>query len=189
LLSENIDRHIYKKHSGDDQVDWQSGSEFMDNLEGFLIMMAYMAIASIIFFIAGLIYHLFHPQTRYSLPANTNFTSAFNPTTTFSQIQPSVVYHGTSYHNAFEIFRTGLWLVGAPHSEVWMTADFSIACTYAGNNGAIVECSIASNVFLNNIAGNIYTYDIRNARPGQEYYKISGITPTAVYDPNGKRLA
>ena len=170
-------------------MDWQSGSEFMDNLEGLLIMMAYMAIASIIFFIAGLIYHLFHPQTRYSLPASTNFTSAFNPTTTFSQIQPSVVYHGASYQNAFEIFRTGLWLVGAGHSEIWMTSDFRIACNYAGNNGAIVEFSVASSVYLNNPAQNVFTYNIPNARPGQEYYKIPGITPVAVYDPQGNRLA
>jgi hypothetical protein len=120
---------------------------------------------------------------------NSAFLYSFMAGSMNKQIQPTKLYHGTTYQNAFEIFRTGLWLVGTAQSAVWMTDNFSTACNYAGTEGAIVVLSIASSVNLMNVCDGVYTYEIPYVRPQNEYYQIQGVTPVGILNYYGNKIA
>jgi hypothetical protein len=104
-------------------------------------------------------------------------------------VPPSTLCHGTTLENAIEIFMTNLWLIGdSPPPAVWMVDDTSKAKIYAGDNGAIVVINVAPWVQLTNRGGGIYIYEIPEAIPHREYYRIPGLVPVAVLDPHGNRI-
>lgn len=103
--------------------------------------------------------------------------------------QPQTLYHGTSLENAMEIFNTGLWLIGAAvPPAAWFSSRIEIARQYCKNPGAIVVVSVDPDVKLTNRGNGVYTYDVPNARPHQEYYELRGLRPSQVLTPQGNRL-
>lgn len=101
--------------------------------------------------------------------------------------QPLRLNHGTTLKNALEILNSGLWLIG-PTRALWMTTDIEIAKIYARENGGIVIINVDPSLKLTNQSGGIYTYNIPNAMPYQEYYKIDGLTPMGVISPAGEKI-
>jgi hypothetical protein len=107
----------------------------------------------------------------------------------FFKEYPTTLYHGTTLENALEIYTTGLWMIGyAMPPAVWMGDSIEIAIGHSGSNGGIVTVSIDPDLPLKNLCGGIYIYEIPNARPKQEYYRIQGLTPTGVVSPQGNRI-
>jgi len=105
----------------------------------------------------------------------------------FLKPQQRTFYHGTSLENAIEIYSTGLWMVGSTGS-LWITDDVNIAKGYAGSNGGIVLVDVDQSLHLTKNGGGVYTYNIPDAKPFQEYYKIEGLVPVGVLDTNGKKI-
>ena len=104
-------------------------------------------------------------------------------------VQPHELYHGTTLQNAFDIYNTGLWLVGTSRPRaVWMADRFRKARGYAGNNGGVVVMRVNSNLKLTNRYLGVYIYKIPNAKPNKEYYQIPGLNPVGVLDSNGNRI-
>ena len=107
----------------------------------------------------------------------------------YSSFQPTTLYHGTSLQKAFEIYYSGLWMVGNSFpSAVWMGDNLSIAQGYAGGNGGIVVIKVDPWVKLTNRGGGVYIYQIPGATPRSEYYKVQGLTSVGVLNINGNRL-
>ena len=105
----------------------------------------------------------------------------------YSDPQPLTLNHGTSLKNALEILKSGLWLIG-PTRALWMTSDIEIAKQHSGENGGIVIINVDPSLELTNQGGGIYTYNIPNAMPYQEYYKIDGLTPVGILSPAGEKI-
>jgi hypothetical protein len=105
----------------------------------------------------------------------------------YSDRQPLTLNHGTTLKNAFEILNSGLWLIG-PTCALWMTSDIEIAKQHSGENGGIVVINVAPSLQLTTLGGGIYTYNIPNAMPYQEYYKIDGLTPVGILSPAGEKI-
>ena len=101
---------------------------------------------------------------------------------------PTTLYHGTTFENAIETCMYGFWSVEQGHNKILMTEDFSTACVDSGKGGAVVELAVSTTASLKNHANGVYTYDITNVKPRERYYAIPGITPVAVYDPDGNKL-
>jgi hypothetical protein len=112
---------------------------------------------------------------------------SFNQTVT--NHQPTNLYHGTTFENAIEIYVTGLWLIGSSlPPAVWMTDDFEIAKEYSGQHGAIVQVHVDRGVRLTKPGGRIYIFKVPGAVAHGEYYRIEGITPIAVLNPQGNPI-
>ena len=108
----------------------------------------------------------------------------------YSSFQPTTLYHGTTLQNAFEIYYSGLWMVGGSFPPaVWMGDNIFIAQGYARVNGGIVVIKVDPWVRLTNKGGGVYIYEIPGAVPRSEYYKVQGLTPVGVLNTNGNRLA
>ena len=111
------------------------------------------------------------------------------PHQSHQQINPSILYHGTSIENAFEIYDTKLWLVGkAVPRGIYLTDDFTIAKSYAGRKGGIVVVSPDPNLKFNRKGKHVFVYEVTNPQPNQEYYAIQGLNPTAILSPNGTTI-
>ncbi|MFC1828036.1 hypothetical protein ACFL0O_00305 [Thermodesulfobacteriota bacterium] len=106
------------------------------------------------------------------------------------EVQPSLVYHGTSEENAWEIFNTGFWLVGdsRPYG-IYLTDDFETARGYSNNDGLIVTVIVAPAIELVDRSGGIWLYPMPNAKPHEKYHKIEGLHPFELRHPLGKRVA
>ena len=127
--------------------------------------------------------------SRRPTPLTSPSYSYSNFTHDTAKSQPSILYHGTTLENALEIYTTGLWMIGyAIPPAVWMGDKIEIASCHSGSNGGIVTVSIDPDLPLKNRGGGIYIYEIPDARPKQEYYRIQGLTPTGVVSPQGNRI-
>jgi hypothetical protein len=107
----------------------------------------------------------------------------------YASFQPATLYHGTSLQNAFEIYNSGMWLVGdSKPSAVWMVDNFAAAKSYSGANGGIVVVSVDPSVRLTHPRAGVFIYEIPYARRWEEYYQIPGMRPIGVLDFNGNRV-
>jgi len=107
----------------------------------------------------------------------------------YASFQPTTLYHGTSLQNAFEIYNSGMWLVGdSKPSAVWMVDNFAAAKSYSGANGGIVVVSVDPSVRLTHPRAGVFIYEIPYARRWEEYYQIPGMRPIGVLDFNGNRV-
>ena len=108
----------------------------------------------------------------------------------FTSFQPTTLYHGTSLQSAFEIYKSGMWMVGnSKPSAVWMTDNFAVASSYIKGTGGIVIISVAPWLRLTQPTAGVFIYEIPYAQPWAEYYQIQGLKPVGVLDVNGNRLA
>jgi len=104
---------------------------------------------------------------------NSGIPPVFGSSSGYASFQPTTLYHGTSLQNAFEIYYSGMWLIG--HSQppaVWMTDNFAVASGYIKGTGGIVIISVAPWIRLTNRGAGVFTYEIPNAQPWVEYYQI-----------------
>ena len=117
-------------------------------------------------------------------------TSAFSASSRYTSFQPTTLYHGTTaLQNAFEIYNSGMWLVGnSKPSAVWMTDNFAAAKSYSGANGGIVVVAVDPSVRLTHPRAGVFIYEIPYARRWEEYYQIPGLRPIGVLDFNGNRV-
>ena len=116
--------------------------------------------------------------------------SVFSPSSGYASFQPATLYHGTSLQNAFEIYNSGMWLIGYSRPPaVWMTDNFAVASGYIKGTGAIVIISVAPWVRLTNRGAGVFIYEIPYAQPWAEYYHIQGLKPVGVLHVSGNRLA
>lgn len=130
------------------------------------------------------------PRSRsYRMP-NSGFQPSFGGSSGYASFQPTTLYHGTTtLQNAFEICTSGMWLVGNSRpSAVWMTDNFAAAKSYSGTNGGVVVVAVDPSFRLTNPRAGVFIYEIRYARPWEEYYQIPGLRPTGVLDVNGNRV-
>ena len=106
-------------------------------------------------------------------------------------VQPNILFHGTTLKNALSIYKTGLWKVGRskPYA-VWMGDKLDIARQYSGtgSNAAIVVMQADPNINLSDYGSGVYIYEIPDAKPNEEYYRINGLTPIDVIDPRGNSI-
>jgi len=115
--------------------------------------------------------------------------SVFSPSSGYASFQPATLYHGTSLQNAFEIYNSGMWLVGnSKPSAVWMVDNFAAAKSYSGANGGIVVVAVDPSVRLTHPRAGVFIYEIPYARRWEEYYQIPGMRPIGVLDFNGNRV-
>jgi len=115
--------------------------------------------------------------------------SVFSPSSGYASFQPATLYHGTSLQNAFEIYNSGMWLVGnSKPSAVWMVDNFAAAKSYSGANGGIVVVAVDPSVRLTHPRAGVFIYEIPYARRWEEYYQIPGLRPIGVLDFNGNRV-
>jgi len=120
---------------------------------------------------------------------NPGVPPVFGSSSGYASFRPTTLYHGTSLQNAFEIYNSGMWLVGnSKPSAVWMTDNFAAAKSYSGTNGGVVVVAVDPSVRLTNPRAGVFIYEIRYARPWEEYYQIPGLRPTGVLDVNGNRV-
>jgi hypothetical protein len=64
-----------------------------------------------------------------------------------------------------------------------MTDNFDIAKTYAGPRGGIVQIKVDTGVKLTKQATGVYIFEVPGAVAQGEYYRIEGITPIGVLNP------
>jgi hypothetical protein len=137
------------------------------------------------------------PSRTFPLPTQLAYNQA-QPVSSYKGInitrktyQPSVFYHGTSKKNALDIFNTGLWLIGNSRPPaVWMADNIELSKIYASlsSDGAIVEVHVDSDLEIESRGGGVFIYQISDALPNREYYKIEGLVPVGVLDTNGKKI-
>jgi hypothetical protein len=135
-------------------------------------------------------YHL-QTQLTYNLPRPQPVVSSKSVYNCRKAYQPSVLYHGTSRKNAFEIYNTGLWLIGnSTPPAVWMADNIELVQNYSGINsdGALVLIHVDADLDIENRGGGVFIYQIPSAVPNQEYYKIEGLEPAGILDTNGNRI-
>ena len=121
---------------------------------------------------------------------NAGIAPVFGSSSGYASFQPTTLYHGTSLQNAFEIYNSGMWLVGYSRPPaVWMSDNFAVASGYTKGTGGIVIISVAPWIRLTNQGAGVFTYEIPYAQPWGEYYQIQGLKPVGVLDVNGNRLA
>jgi len=115
--------------------------------------------------------------------------NAVGNTSAATAAQPTRLYHGTSLETAQEIYRTGLWLIGSSRPyAIWMTTSFQTAKSYAKGSGGIIEIDVSPFVPLKNLRSGIYIYEIPEAIPFSEYYKVEGLRPVGILNRNGDRI-
>jgi hypothetical protein len=120
---------------------------------------------------------------------NPGVPPVFGSSSGYASFQPTTLYHGTSLQNAFEIYNSGIWLVGnSIPSAVWMVDNFAAAKSYSGTNGGIVVVSVDPSVRLTHPRAGVFIYEIPYARRWEEYYQIPGMRPIGVLDVNGNRV-
>jgi len=103
--------------------------------------------------------------------------------------QPRILYHGTKLETAFEIYESGLWMVGKSQpAAIWMGDSFNIARAHARNNEGIVVIRAHPNLGLTRQGRGVYIFKIPDARPYQDYYRVEGLTPIGVLDSNGDKI-
>ena len=129
--------------------------------------------------------------SRGSVPMrNSGLPSVFGSSSGYASYQPTTLYHGTSLQNAFEIYNSGMWLIGYSRPPaVWMSDNLVLASCYIKGTGGIVIISVAPWIRLTNRGAGVFTYEIPNAQPWVEYYQIQGLRPVGVLDVSGNRLA
>ena len=135
--------------------------------------------------------HHMPTQLTYNLPNPQPVNSYKSVYGSRIAYQPTVLYHGTSRKNAFEIYNTGLWLIGnSIPPAVWMADNIELAQNYSGVNsdGAIVVIHVDADLDIENRGGGAFIYQIPSAVPNQEYYKIEGLEPAGILDTNGNRI-
>jgi hypothetical protein len=135
-------------------------------------------------------YHL-QTQLTYNLPQPQTVFSSKNVYSCRKAYQPSVLYHGTSRENAFEIYNTGLWLIGnSTPPAVWMADNIELAKIYSGfsSDGAIVVIHVDLDLEIESRGGGVFIYQIPDAVPNQEYYNIEGLVPAGILDTNGNEI-
>lgn len=122
---------------------------------------------------------------------NSGIPPVFGASSGYASFQPTTLYHGTTtLQNAFEIYSSGMWLVGnSKPSAVWMVDNFAAAKSYSGRNGGIVVVAVDPSVRLTHPRAGVFIYEIPYARRWEEYYQITGLQPVGVLDVNGNRLA
>jgi hypothetical protein len=133
------------------------------------------------------------PQTqltykRPQAPTDSSYNRFYDSNKTY---QPTVLYHGTSQKNAFDIYHTGAWLIGnSKPPAVWMADTIELSKIYASlsSDGAIVEVHVDSDLEIESRGGGVFIYQISDAMPNREYYKIEGLVPVGVLDTNGKKI-
>jgi hypothetical protein len=133
------------------------------------------------------------PQTHltYKRPQATTVSSYNNFYDSNQTYQPTVLYHGTSKKNAFDIYYTGAWLIGNSRPPaVWMADTIELAKIYSsfGSNGAIVVIHVDLDLEIESRGGGVFIYQIPGALPNQEYYKIEGLVPREILDNNGNKI-
>jgi len=120
---------------------------------------------------------------------NINPYSAPDFSWSLNTAQPTRLYHGTSLEIAQEIYRTGLWLIGSSRPyAIWMTTSFQTAKSYAKGSGGIIEIDVSPFLQLTNLRSGIYIYEIPEAIPFGEYYKVEGLRPVGILNRNGDRI-
>jgi len=112
---------------------------------------------------------------------------------TLSRSSPQLKYrrfrHGTTLKNAIDIYNTQIWFAG--HSlptGVYVTDTNKIAKQYSGEHGGIVLVDVDRGVKLTKRYEGVYVFEIPNAKPYQEYYRIEGFSPVGVLDAQGNRI-
>ena len=117
-------------------------------------------------------------------------STAHRSSSSYSRVpKPKTLYHGTTRENAFDIYNTGLWLVGhtRPHA-IWMGDRIDIARRYSRRKGAIVVVDVDPGLRLTPRGRGVYSYEILGGVPKKEYYRIQGLTPISLLDPRGNRI-
>jgi len=98
--------------------------------------------------------------------------------------QPKVFYHGTTVENAWQILKTGEWLVGkARPYGIYLTDDFEVAKGYSFDDGLIVLVEVDSSIELVNRSGGIWLYPKPSVKPNITKGRIEGLWPFAIMDP------
>ena len=121
---------------------------------------------------------------------NPGVPPVFGSSSGYASFRPTTLYHGTSLQNAFEIYNSGMWMVGnSKPSAVWMSDNFAVASSYTKGAGGIVIISVTPWVRLTQPRAGVFIYEIPYAQPWAEYYQIQGLKPVGVLDANGNRLA
>ena len=108
------------------------------------------------------------------------------------KLYPKKLYHGTEKEFAYEIYNTGLFLIGdSVPPAIYMTDDFDIAKEFSGKGGGIVVIEVAPEVQLtkyDEVNDNTYIYEIPGAKPYEEYYQIPGLNPIGILDSKQKLI-
>jgi hypothetical protein len=121
---------------------------------------------------------------------NSGLPLIFGSSSGYASYQPTTLYHGTSLQSAFEIYNSGMWMVGkSKPSAVWMVDNFTAATSYSHADGGIVVVAVEPSVRLRHPRAGVFIYEIPYAQPWAEYYQIQGLKPIGVLDVNGNRLA
>ena len=102
---------------------------------------------------------------------------------------PTTLYHGTRLPIAYEIYNTGLFLIGeSVPTAIWMTNDFGTAQIYSGKEGGIVIINIDSHIKLHKQKAGVFIYRIKETKAEEYYYRVQGLNPTGILDYNGNRI-
>jgi len=157
-------------------------------LETFILVVSFVVVG--LYVLSELMKNHGMPRRGNVPMLNSGIPPVFGSSSGYASFQPTTLYHGTSLQNAFEIYNSGMWLIG--HSQppaVWMTDNFAVASSYIKGTGGIVIISVTPWVRLTNRGTGVFIYEIPYARPWAEYYQIQGLRPVGVLDVSGNRLA
>ena len=101
----------------------------------------------------------------------------------------AIYYHGTTTEDAWEIFRTGLWLVGESMPRgVYITPKADVARHYSEDDGLIVIVHVSDRCPITHDGGEVYIFRVPDIKPDEFYYQIEGFNVVGLMTPGGRRI-
>jgi hypothetical protein len=127
---------------------------------------------------------------NFTIPVTPKYQSKPSITQYHPQPMTDILFHGTpKMKNARDIFRNNVWNIKM--NAVFLADNFELTKKYAGKKGGIVVVKKSPGLKLQRDTNwpGAYKFPIDDAKPSKEFYRINGLTPIGILNPEGELIA